>query len=120
MKRIRFGDLAVYTAVVTAAVLVLISGSGNQNTPRRVVVSVDGSIVYESTLPRRETVTLDALPYPCTLVLDGTQVSITDVTCPEKSCRRTLSRSGDSAVCLPNRMIVQVEGGSNSLDAVMY
>lgn len=71
-------------------------------------------------------VDLERLTEPQTLILEGEvtvtvqfepgQVSITNADCPDQVCVRTgvLTRSGQSAVCLPARVAVRIEGENAS------
>ncbi len=54
------------------------------------------------------------------IVRENGEVYIKDSTCPDKVCVRTghISRSGESAVCVPNRVSVTVTGGSKGPQAV--
>ncbi len=46
--------------------------------------------------------------------ISGGKVSVTEATCKNQVCVRhgEISRSGESIVCLPNRLVVRIEGGS--------
>lgn len=51
-------------------------------------------------------------------------VCITEAGCPDKTCQRTglLTRAGESAVCLPGRVVLRLEGPDSaaSMDAETY
>lgn len=51
---------------------------------------------------------------------DGARVI--SANCPDKTCQRVgqLTRAGESAVCLPGRMVLRLEGGEASADAQTY
>ena len=44
------------------------------------------------------------------------QAEITEASCPDKTCvrHRPISRQGESLVCLPNQMVVEIENGADS------
>ncbi len=52
-------------------------------------------------------------------VKDGA-VCVTYADCPDKICQkhRPIKRSGESIVCLPNKVIVTVRGGKTQVDGV--
>lgn len=55
------------------------------------------------------------------LHIENGQAFITDATCPDKLCvkQKEISHKGEMIVCLPNHIIVTIEGGENStLDGV--
>jgi hypothetical protein len=54
------------------------------------------------------------------IVIEDGKAWVEDSPCRDKICVRMgkISRPGDEAVCLPNRVIVQMRGGRGSVDAV--
>ncbi len=46
------------------------------------------------------------------IVIQGGKVHVSDATCPDKICihQGTIEHTGESIVCLPNRMIAQIIG----------
>ena len=52
-------------------------------------------------------------------VKDGA-ISVTKADCPDKICQnhRAVSKSGESIICLPNRVIVTVRGEGREVDGV--
>ena len=46
--------------------------------------------------------------------ISGGTVSVTEASCKNQVCvkHREISRTGESIVCLPNRLVVRIEGGS--------
>ena len=53
------------------------------------------------------------------MVKDG-KVSVTEADCPDKVCVNTgeISKSGDTIVCLPHKLVVEIEGSTSETDAV--
>ena len=47
---------------------------------------------------------------------------MTASTCPDQECVQTgqLTRAGESAICLPARVTLRLEGGGDSVDATVY
>lgn len=67
-----------------------------------------------------ETVTIDG-NVQNVIEIDGRTIRFSESTCPDQVCVRTgtLTRSGQTAVCLPNRVIVRLRGGEPEVDAVV-
>ena len=67
------------------------------------------------------TLTLDDLPYPVTVTLWNDGVEVTQSQCPGQDCMHSgkIQRSGESIVCLPNRLMIRLEGGKSAVDAVV-
>ena len=56
------------------------------------------------------------------IVVDNGQVYMTDADCPDKLCERTgrISRTGESIVCLPHRVVVEIQGNTaERIDSVV-
>lgn len=49
------------------------------------------------------------------------QIRFIDAECPDKLCERTgwISRPGEAAVCLPNRIVIRIEGERQDFDMVV-
>lgn len=60
--------------------------------------------------------------YSAVVELEPTRVRIASATCPTQDCVHTgwISQAGQSIVCLPNHLVVQLTGGGESgVDAVI-
>lgn len=57
------------------------------------------------------------------LFISGGEASISDADCPDGLCvkARSISKSGESIICLPHKLVVQIESKEEgALDAVTY
>ena len=120
-------DGAVVLAVVVLAVAcaaVIWRGSGSQES-LTAVISVDGTEVERIPLARTGETrrTVEGGGYTLEICLTDTEVWVEHSDCPTQDCVHTgrISRSGQSIVCLPARVVIQLEGGSadDGLDAVI-
>jgi len=118
-KEVKKGDYVIVALVLLAA-LVIFAGFSRRSTPDTLVVTADGAELARYTLPLTAEYALDTLPYPCTLKIDGYAVSLTDTVCPGHDCEHSgmIDAGGESIVCLPNRLLVTLEGGGSAVDAV--
>ena len=50
------------------------------------------------------------------VVISGGKVSVTEADCPDKLCVKQgkIDRQGETIVCLPHKLVVEIEGGSPS------
>ena len=55
----------------------------------------------------------DQYDYYNVVMINGGKVSVSEASCKNKVCVRhgAISRSGESIVCLPNRLVVRIESG---------
>ena len=86
------------------------------------VISVDGETaetVALSSLSGPEERTLTANGYTLHLVLSPEEVYMEAADCPTQDCVHTgtITRAGQSIVCLPARIIIRLEGGTVDADA---
>ena len=59
--------------------------------------------------------------YHLTVTLDKTGVRVSESDCPGRDCVHTgvITRAGQSIVCLPEQVVVQLSGGGSGPDAVL-
>ena len=59
-------------------------------------------------------------PYPLTLELSREGVRVAETACPGEDCLHTgtISRAGSQIICLPNRLVVTLEGEDSPYDAM--
>ncbi|MBT3320019.1 MAG: NusG domain II-containing protein [Clostridia bacterium] len=115
--RIRIGDILIVLVVVAVSVLLLVLPSRGATGTLTAVIIVD-NVEYE----RFELVATDEqlefdLHEPGVVIKaqDG-QIWFVSSSCADQTCVNTgrLTRAGDIAVCLPNRVIVKIEGTNTS------
>lgn len=122
------GDLILIALVSAAAVALLFAlrpqGNGDSLTA---VVSLDGTVAAEYALADYDQPTLvsvEGAPYPIVLELSPDGVRVAESHCPGEDCLRTgaIHTAGQQIICLPNKLIVSLEGDSNAptpdIDAV--
>lgn len=73
-----------------------------------------------SSLTEEKTVSIDGA-YHLTVTLDRAGAAVTDSDCPGQDCLHTgrITRAGQSIVCLPEQVIVTLEGKAPSPDVVL-
>ena len=120
-----------WDALVVLAVVLLAAGCAwavwggqSQGTELTAVVSVDG--VEKERLPLKKADgtewTISSNGYTLHVVLTAEGVWVERSDCPTQDCVHTghISRSGQSIVCLPARVVIQLESGTDrGVDAVI-
>ncbi len=119
-------DLPVILAVIALAVIGAVTiWGGGETAGATVVVSVDGEEVERCALAeypdadRQYSYNGYTLTVSLTETFSGEMgLRVSESDCPTQDCVHTgeISRSGQSIVCLPARIIIQLEGGTESGD----
>lgn len=113
MKKLRYDLLLILGLLLAAAVMYLALRPGSQGA--WAVVTVDGREVGRYPLSEDVTVTIGEEDYNVLQIADG-QAAVTEANCGDHTCVRTgaVSRAGETIVCLPHRLIVEIRGGDGS------
>jgi len=121
MKR---SDRITAVVILTAMALVVASWIVMHRTRGTVaVVRVDSKVVTTVDLTSREpqTLRITGVLGPLVIVADGKgSIRVTESTCPDQICVHTVpARSpGDQVICVPNRMVITIEGKGTGIDAL--
>lgn len=126
MPKLRPNRWDFFTAFLVAALALLSAWKiweGNSGETLSAVVSVDGKqteMISLTDLQEPEELTLTANGFTLHLVLDQTGVRMASSNCPTQDCVHTgtINHAGQSIVCLPARVSVQLVGGEENHDAV--
>ena len=94
------------TVSILGLIYYLIGGEGD-----KVIVTVGGEFYAEYSLSDDITVEIKTDIGSNTLLISNGEARITDASCPDGICEghKPVSRSGESIVCLPNKVVVTVE-----------
>ncbi len=118
-------DIILLSVILLAAFLLwFVPSFFHRDEPARVRVYQDGNQIAEYPLAEDlvKAVSYEEEHYNLLLIENG-KVSVSDADCPDQLCvkQRSISKNGESIICLPHRLVVQVESGEErELDAVTY
>lgn len=99
--------------LVVSGLLSAIFYAANKKAAKQVLVTVDGQAVATLDLNRDTDMIINGYGGSTDhLVIKDGYASITEASCPDKVCVRTgkIHKTGELIVCLPNRVVVSVEG----------
>jgi len=122
MRRLTVFDVLLIAAVVLSSVAVLIR-SWRAATPDAVVqVQVSGRLVEVLPLDRNRTVDVPAAGGEVEITVQDRRVRISQSDCPKRICVRSgwISRPGQTIVCVPRKLLVQISGAKPAHDAETY
>ncbi len=109
MKR---GDIILIAVLlITVAICFLFKGSASSAT-----VYVDGKIYKELSLSEPCEFSVNNV----TVKVENGTVAFVDSDCKDKKCVKSgrLSKNGETAACLPNRVVIVLSGGTQSFDGI--
>ncbi|MGQ9474538.1 MAG: NusG domain II-containing protein [Actinomycetota bacterium] len=116
------GDVLLVLVVGLLSVFLVLHGvSRAGGSGLRIRVLADGKKVMELDLPQeKRSLEVDGYQGKSRLEIEGGRVRMVDSACPDKLCVRTgwISRPGESIVCLPNRVVVEVVSAEGGPDVV--
>jgi len=117
------GDILIVLAVVALSVFLIaqsVIGAGG-GTDLEIRVTANGEEVLVRPLGEDyEELTVRGFEGDSYLEISGGRVRMIDSACPDKLCVKSgwISRPGESIVCLPNRVVIEITGGEGGPDVV--
>jgi hypothetical protein len=117
------GDVVLVLAVVAVSVVLIAQGVARAGTGSRLEIRVTASGKQVLTHPLDEgpvELTVKGSNGESYLEIAGGRVRMVDSACPDKLCvkRGWISSPGQSIVCLPNRVVIEVVSGDGGPDVV--
>lgn len=124
MDKLKKDIIVISGVLLTALLMWLIPIFLNKDAPAVVRVIQNGQEIASYPLSEDRIVTI---PYEDEnynlLFISGGEASVSDADCPDGLCvrARSISRNGESIICLPHKLVIQIESKEESdLDAVTY
>ena len=101
---------------LASSIYVAVSKSGGDT----VIIEQNGDMYGKYSLYEDATVTIDGKHCKNTVSISGGKVVMSESTCKNQVCVRhgAISAAGESIICLPNRVVVRIEGKGGGYDAV--
>jgi len=115
----KFKDLLLLIGILVVALIGMIGIQFlSVREAERIQVSVDGEVFGIYSLHEDQEIRINDTNY--LLIKDG-EADMIEADCPDQICvnQKKISKTGETIVCLPNKVIVEVKGAeSGELDAV--
>lgn len=103
--------LAAVIAIIAgiSALMVMFAQSGAGTSVR---VTVDGALYGEYSLSGEQSIFIDSASGYNRLVIENGSAYMAEADCPDKYCMdyKPVSRGGETIICLPHRLVVEVTG----------
>ena len=114
--------MLIATLIIVCAAAFLIINLVVKKDGITAAVKVDGNIVYMLPLDKNASVTVEGYQGGSnTVVIENGTVYMKDADCPDKLCEKTgkISKNGETIVCLPHRVVVEIQGGEGNVDSLV-
>lgn len=118
-KIIKNDAILIIVLLVVSLLAMLIINMLVKKPGDRVVVKVDGKVVQELSLSEDTKVTVEGYQGGFNeIVIEYGYVKVNSADCPDELCVHTgtIDKSGETIVCLPHRVVVEVVGDESELD----
>lgn len=117
------GDLILAAVLIVAFIIsYIVIEFGVKKQGEVVEIKIDGNVQYEFKLDEDKEITVDGYQGGMnTIVIRNKTVFMTDADCPDKICVHTaaISKTGETIVCLPHRVVVEIKGNEKAIDSVV-
>lgn len=115
---LKAGDFVIFALILAAACGIWVRLALLQTDQTYGEIWVDGEQYRSIRLSddTKQTITLDGRESAVTIEVDGRQMRFVDSQCYDHTCELTgwVSRVGQTAVCLPNRVMIKITGSDDS------
>ncbi|SHO49427.1 NusG domain II-containing protein [Anaerocolumna xylanovorans] len=106
-------DIILLLIILFIALASLLIFKITQKDGNMVVVTIDGAVYKEYPLNKDISVDIQGVKGGTNhLVIKDGYADVTEASCPDKICvkSRKISKTGESIICLPNKVVVKIEG----------
>ena len=121
-KKKLIADIILVLSVLLISALCFIIVSLHQSEGSEVVVTIGNEEYgrFPLNIDKKLTITVDdetILQYNV-LVIENGKADVTEASCPDGVCvdHMPISKSGETIVCLPNKVVVRIESDKNEVD----
>ena len=123
MKLIKAGkvDKIIWSIIALAAVVLVCVCAFYPGNAKRVNIRVDGEVVKSFDLDTDREYTINGYHNGTNiLVINNHEAFIKHASCPDKLCQKQgkISKVGQSLICIPNRVVVEVSDDNIQVDEV--
>ena len=114
-------DLILALAAILAAVGIWLFYSAGAEKGLTAVVTVDGEVRAEMPLEETGDVTIETEWGYNIVHTENGQAFVTEADCRDQICveHKKIEKTGETIVCLPHKMVVEIIGGEEEVDMVV-
>lgn len=120
-KLIKKGDLIIVLSLLLLSCLIFVGIKVFSSNGNYVEIEQNGKIIAQ--LDINEDTSFDIVSgdkATNTVVIKGSAVTVINADCPDKICQKhaPITKTGESIVCLPNKVFVTIKGDKTEIDGV--
>lgn len=120
-KLIKKGDLIIVLSLLLLSCLIFVGIKAFSSNGNYVEIEQNGKIIAQ--LDINEDTSFDIVSgdkTTNTVVIKDSAVNVINADCPDKICQKhaPISKTGESIVCLPNKVFVTIKGDKTEIDGV--
>lgn len=119
---LKWGDFLIFFVIIVVACGIWIHLALLQTDQTYGEIWLDSKLYQQIKLGNhtKQTIQLKGKATDVTIEVDGKQMRFVESECADHTCENTgwVSRVGQTAVCLPNRVMIKITGNTNDTDAV--
>ena len=117
---IKKADVILFILIVAAGLVISFGPLAKEAGGTDVKVTLNGDTYGIYALSEDQTITVEADGHTNVIVIENGTVRMHSSTCKNQICvdHGAISLKGDSIVCLPNRVVVEIEGEGGEADVI--
>lgn len=119
-KIIKKADIALFFLLIAMGLALSFWSFAAGTSGQRVVVTVNGEPYGTYSLAENQTIEIKQNHHINKITINNGAVQMSYSTCKNQVCVKdgSISKTNQSLVCLPNKVMVEIKGGEEELDAV--
>ncbi|MEG0924721.1 MAG: NusG domain II-containing protein [Anaerovoracaceae bacterium] len=117
---IKKADIFLFIFLILAGLGLSFLSVAGSVTGSQAVVSVDGKLYGSYSLSKDQVITINENNHINKITIKGGQVSMTFSDCHNQICVKhsEITKTSESIVCLPNKVMVEIKGKGGDFDAI--
>ncbi len=121
-KLITKKDAVIIAVITVVSAALLLAGKTFAVRGERAVISVDGKVYKEISLSSVSKKTQFSLDNGVVITAENGKIYFSQSDCRDKICVKTgeISKTGEAAVCAPNKTVIEIKGADRADSIITY
>lgn len=113
-------EIIIIALVVFIGVALLVINKFIIDEGKRVRVKIDGQVIKTLDLNENQTFNIYGDNGTNTLIISNGKAYVKDADCPDKICvsQGKISKEGQSIICLPHKVVIEIDGNEKEIDGI--